>query len=50
MLEKNPKKRLGAKGIKEIMNHEFFKGIDWDQLYHKNIDPPYLPKLTSDVD
>lgn len=27
-LTKNPNHRLGAKGIKEIKNHEFFRGID----------------------
>ena len=34
LLNKNPLKRLGAgnKGLDDIMNHAFFKGIDWDQL------------------
>lgn len=27
LLEKNPKKRLGSKGVNEIKNHIFFKGI-----------------------
>lgn len=46
----NPKTRLGANGVDEIKNHEFFKGIDWDELYKENIDPPYLPKLKSKTD
>lgn len=50
LLDKNPETRLGAKGAKEIMEQEFFKGINWEDLYNKKLDPPYKPKLKSDVD
>ena len=33
----NPEKRLGSKGIEEIMNHPWFKEINWDDLYEKKI-------------
>lgn len=39
----DPKTRLGAKGIKEIQEHPWFKGIDW-----KNVDalePPFVPDI-----
>jgi serine/threonine protein kinase len=50
MLTKDPTQRLGANGIDEIKNHEFFKGIDWDRLERKAIKPPYVPRLKSDLD
>lgn len=35
LLEKNPRKRLGFKGVDEIKNNAFFANIDWDKLYKK---------------
>lgn len=32
LLEPDYKKRLGSKGFNEIKNHEFFDGIDWDNI------------------
>mmetsp|Transcript_37429 Transcript_37429/g.43003 ORF Transcript_37429/g.43003 Transcript_37429/m.43003 type:complete len:153 (-) Transcript_37429:69-527(-) len=43
LLERDPKKRLGAKGLNEIKNHKFFKGLDWDKLYKREIKPPFSP-------
>ena len=31
----DPTKRLGFNGAKEIFNHPFFEGIDWDKLRRK---------------
>ena len=33
----NPKKRLGKKGIKDIQEHTFFKGIDWTSIYNRKV-------------
>ena len=34
LLEKDPKKRLGAKdGIQEIKSHAFFSDLCWDDVY-----------------
>lgn len=45
LLERNPRKRLGAKrDYEEIKNHEWFKGLDWNIVYLRNLKPP-LPKL-----
>ena len=30
LVKKNPKERLGANGVNEIKNHEFFKNFDWN--------------------
>lgn len=35
LLQKDPSKRLGSKGgIREILSHPFFKGIDFKLLVH----------------
>lgn len=50
LLVRNPDKRLGAWGVEEILTHPFFKGINWEKLFNKEITPPYMPKLKSEVD
>lgn len=52
LLEKNPQKRLGGgpDDVKEIMAHPFFASINWNDLYHKKIVPPFKPQVTSDTD
>lgn len=32
----------------EIKNHVFFTPINWDDLYHKRITPPYNPNVVSE--
>jgi len=36
MLLKNPKRRLGAKGSKEVKEHPWFGHIDWERLLRKD--------------
>lgn len=52
LLEKDPRKRLGGgpEDAKSIMGHQFFASINWDDLYHKRITPPFKPQVTSDTD
>jgi serine/threonine protein kinase len=52
LLEKNPQKRLGGgpDDVKEIMEHPFFACINWDDLVHKKIVPPFKPQVTSETD
>ena len=43
--------RLGAKnGIEEIKAHPFFEDINWEQIYKKEVLPPFVPllKVTKD--
>jgi len=42
MMNRNPSARLGNE-IETLKSHEFFKGLDWDALYHKKIEAPYKP-------
>jgi serum/glucocorticoid-regulated kinase 2 len=49
---KDPEKRLGSgpNGVNEIKSHAFFKNLDWDAIYKKKIKPPFIPKISSDLD
>ena len=40
-------KRLGCtkKGIYEITQSPFFEGFDWEGLLHRNLEPPFIPKM-----
>ena len=43
LLKKDPNKRLGSKGdVEEIKNDEYFKDVDWEKVYNKEIVPPKL--------
>lgn len=52
LLVREPEQRLGSgpEDALEVMRHPFFKGINWDDLYHKRIPVPFLPKIQSDTD
>ena len=48
-----PSERLGCHpqtGFIDIQSHIFFKAIDWDLLYAKQIVPPYKPPVQSETD
>ncbi|XP_037075048.1 atypical protein kinase C-like isoform X2 [Pollicipes pollicipes] len=52
-LNKNPGERLGCHpetGFQDIVNHPFFKSIDWELLSCRRLVPPYVPPLTGDTD
>jgi len=52
-LNKNPADRLGCRresGFVDIIQHPFFKSVDWDMLERKQVAPPYVPRLDSDRD
>jgi serine/threonine protein kinase len=48
LLEKNPAQRLGGgpRGAEEIKDHPFFSGIDWTEVYNRQLTPP-MPRLKS---
>ena len=51
LLEKNPKKRLGAKkGIQEIKAHPFFANVNFDAILNKKEKPPFVPELNDKND
>uniref|UniRef100_A0A8C5CAF1 Serum/glucocorticoid regulated kinase 2 n=1 Tax=Gadus morhua TaxID=8049 RepID=A0A8C5CAF1_GADMO len=51
LLQKDQNRRLGAiADFLEIKNHVFFSPINWDDLYHKRITPPYNPNVKGPAD
>jgi hypothetical protein len=42
LLQKDPNKRLGGsiKDAQEIKEHPYFKDVDWDKVYNKELTPP----------
>ncbi|XP_028858368.1 RAC-alpha serine/threonine-protein kinase-like isoform X3 [Denticeps clupeoides] len=52
LLHKDPKQRLGGgpDDAKEIMQHAFFAGIEWQDVYKKKLAPPFKPQVTSETD
>jgi serum/glucocorticoid-regulated kinase 2 len=51
LLCKDQDQRLGSKnGFNDIMQHPFFKGLDFNALIHKKIEAPYKPELKDKLD
>ena len=50
LLEVEPKKRLGYNSSDEIKNSDFFKEIDFEQIYKREYEPPFKPKFSSELD
>jgi len=48
LLEKDPLKRLG--NAEEIKAHPWFETIDWEKMYWKKLEPPFVPFSTSVYD
>lgn len=44
LLNRNPNKRMGAssRDAAELKEHEFFKDINWDDVYNKRLDMPEI--------
>ncbi|TDH73145.1 hypothetical protein CCR75_007072 [Bremia lactucae] len=49
LLNRDPARRLGGgpNGGRDIMAHPFFEPIDWDMLMRKEIEPPFVPDVSS---
>lgn len=52
LITREPEMRLGSgpTGAQEIMSHAFFGNINWDDIYHKRVTPPFTPQITSPTD
>lgn len=52
LLTREPDQRLGsgATDAQEIMSQPFFRNINWDDVYHKRVPPPFLPVIKNATD
>lgn len=52
LLTREPEQRLGSgpTDAQEIMSQPFFRSINWDDVYHKRIAPPFQPTITNATD
>jgi serine/threonine kinase 32 len=52
-LDRDPNRRLGYRpgggGFEDIKTHPWFRGIDWDAMYKKEVVPPFEPDVSGDV-
>jgi hypothetical protein len=42
--------RLGLKGAQEVKDHPWLKYYPWKDLYEKNFEPPFVPKVGDNFD
>jgi hypothetical protein len=49
LLCRDPTRRLGATeaDAEDIKKHPFFRDVNFDDVYHKRIPPPYFPTIVS---
>jgi hypothetical protein len=47
LLQKKSNKRLGCNGISEIKAHTWFKGFNWEDVFHKKTNAPFIPLNTN---
>ncbi|KAH8892928.1 kinase-like protein [Thozetella sp. PMI_491] len=52
LLAREPDLRIGSgpTDAHEIMDHPFFAGVNWDDIYHKRVQPLFLPAVKSAMD
>lgn len=52
LLTREPDQRLGSgpTDAQEVMSQPFFRNINWDDIFHKRIPPPFLPQIKSATD
>ena len=52
LLEQDLSMRLGCmrNGSDDVKLHHWFKGVDWNMVSAKKIQPPWVPELNSSTD
>ena len=41
--------RLGVQGSSEVISHPWFSDIDFDLLIKKQIEPPFMPQIETEI-
>lgn len=52
LLTREPDQRLGSgpTDAQEVMNQPFFRTVNWDDIYHKRVAPPFMPTIKNATD
>ena len=50
LIQRKPKNRLGKNSIKEVINHPWLEGFDWEELKKKNLEAFFIPKIGDNFD
>ena len=52
LLTREPDQRLGSgpTDAQEVMSQPFFRNVNWDDIYHKRVAPPFMPQIKSATD
>jgi len=50
LIQRKPKNRLGKDGIKEVINHPWMKGFDWEEMKEKKLEAFFIPKIGDNFD
>lgn len=43
LLNKDPEKRLGSMGSREIRSHPWFSDVNWEKIIKKEVKAPFVP-------
>jgi serine/threonine protein kinase len=52
LLTREPDNRLGSsmRDAQDVMSQPFFRGINWDDIYHQRLEPPFRPQIKGPTD
>ncbi len=50
LLRRKSKERLGKNGILEVKEHSWLRGIQWQDIYKKDVMTPFIPKEGDNFD
>ena len=50
LIQRKPKNRLGKGGIKEVINHPWLKGFDWESMKKKRLKAYFIPREGDNYD
>lgn len=52
LMTREPDQRLGSgpTDAQEVMSQPFFRNINWDDIYHKRVQPPFKPSIKNATD
>ena len=50
LLQRKPEKRLGQRGAREVKEHIWFRGFQWNLLYNRELEAPFIPSQGDNFD